>query len=70
MVRRSMGKVHDDDVVPEGEGPSSEAITLRLPKKLLERVERCAKETQNTRTDAVQHLLRWALSQYEGKGKK
>lgn len=70
MVRASMGKLHDDEVVPEGEGKASEAVTVRLPKKLLERVERCAKETQNTRTDAMLHLMRWALNQYEGKGKK
>lgn len=65
-----MPKVHDEEVVPEGEGKASEAITFRLPKKLLERVDRCAKETENTRTDAMQHLIRWALNQYEAKGKK
>lgn len=64
-----MGKM-DELVVPSGEGPASAAITFRLPKKLLERVDRCAKETQNNRTDTIQHLLRWALSRYEEKGKK
>lgn len=63
-----MGKVQlEENVVPEGEGPASDAITIRMPKKLLERVERCAKETQNTRTDAILHLLRWALGRYEEK---
>lgn len=70
MVRASMGKLHEDEVVPDGEGKASEAITLRLPSKLLARVEKCAKETANTRTDAMLHLMRWALNQYEGKGKK
>jgi metal-responsive CopG/Arc/MetJ family transcriptional regulator len=67
MVPGNMGKARFQDVVPEGEGPSSEAITLRLPKKRLERLERCAKETQNNRTDTIQHLLRWGLNQYEGR---
>lgn len=65
-----MPKKDLDNVVPEGEGKASEAVTLRLPKKLLERVEKCAKETDNNRTDAILHLLRWALSQYESKGKR
>lgn len=65
-----MGKtLPQDDVVPEGEGPLSQAMTVRLPKKLLERVERCAKETNNNRSDTVLHLLRWALRQYESGGK-
>lgn len=64
-----MGKIHDNEVVPSGEGLAGEAITVRLPKKLLERVERCAKETSNNRTDTIQHLLRWALNAYESKGK-
>jgi metal-responsive CopG/Arc/MetJ family transcriptional regulator len=59
----------EQDVVPEGEGPLSQAITLRMPKKLLERLERCAKETSNNRSDTVLHLLRWALNRYEGKDK-
>jgi metal-responsive CopG/Arc/MetJ family transcriptional regulator len=61
-----MGKVQPQgDVVPEGEGKLSQAITLRMPKKLLERVERCAKDTANNRSDTVLHLLRWALGAYE-----
>lgn len=55
-------------VVPEGEGPLSQAITVRLPKKLLERIEKCAKETANNRSDTILHLLRWGVSAYE-KGK-
>lgn len=56
-------------VVPDGEGKLSQAITVRLPEQLLRRIEQCAKETSNNRSDAILHLLRWALSAYE-KGKK
>jgi metal-responsive CopG/Arc/MetJ family transcriptional regulator len=66
-----MGKLRDSDeiVVPEGEGPLSEAITIRMPKKMLERIEKAAKETENNRSDTILHLLRWAMAQYEKKGK-
>jgi hypothetical protein len=68
---RLMGKLRDVEevVVPDGEGPLSEAITIRLPKKMLERIEKAAKDTENNRSDTVLHLLRWALAQYEKKGK-
>lgn len=52
-------------VVPEGEGETTVQIGVRTPEKLLERIDRCAKETGNDRTATVLHLLRWALSQYE-----
>lgn len=60
-----MAKTQIELVVPEGEGPLSEAITVRMPKKLLERVTRCAKGTENNRSDTILHLLRWALDAYE-----
>jgi hypothetical protein len=59
----------ENAVVPEGEGPLSDAVTVRLPKKMLERIERAAKETENNRSDTILHLLRWALAAYEGKTK-
>lgn len=62
-----MDKLHGSDVVPEGEGPLSQAITVRLPRKLLERIERTAKETANNRSDTILHLLRWALGEHEKK---
>jgi hypothetical protein len=62
---------HDDVVVPEGEGPLSQAITVRLPKMLLERIERAAKETRNNRSDTILYLLRWGIGAHEKrKGKK
>lgn len=70
MGKREEAATIHDEVVPEGEGPLSEAVSVRLPKKLLERVEKCAKETENNRSDAILHLLRWALGAYEKKGMK
>lgn len=59
-----------DSVVPEGEGPLSDSISVRLPKKLLERIEKCAKETENDRSATVLYLLRYAVTVYEAKGTK
>lgn len=51
-------------VVPEGEGPGV-PLSMRYPKKLLERVDACADETGHNRTDTIMHLLRWALEEFE-----
>jgi metal-responsive CopG/Arc/MetJ family transcriptional regulator len=59
-----------DEVVPEGEGPLSQAITVRLPKRLLADVEQIAKETKNNRSDTILHLLRWARAEYQARAKK
>ena len=53
-----------EPVIPEGEGPGK-PLSLRVPEQLLKRIDVVAKETRNSRTDAVLHLLRWALSKYE-----
>lgn len=54
-----------DPVVPDGEGEGI-PLSIRYPKKLLERVDSCAKGTGNNRTETIMHLLRWALTKYEG----
>jgi metal-responsive CopG/Arc/MetJ family transcriptional regulator len=71
MVKREAAP-DDRPIIPEGEGPLSEAITIRVPKLLLERIKRAAEQTHNNRTDTIQHLLRDALSRHEErmKGKK
>ncbi len=51
-------------VVPEGEGVGT-SVTLRVPEKLLARLDACAKVTNNSRTDVILHLLRAALTQWE-----
>lgn len=51
-------------VVPKGEGAGL-PFSLRIPEKLLARVDACAKRTGNSRTNAFLHLLRFALAQDE-----
>lgn len=53
-----------EPVVPPGEGPG-QPLSMRVPEQLLKRVDAVAKETRNSRTDTVLHLLRWALNKYE-----
>lgn len=52
-------------VVPENEGKLSAPVSLRIPEKLLARLDACAEETGNPRYEAILHLLRWALDAYE-----
>lgn len=53
-----------DVVVPKGEGKGV-PTSFRVPEKLLARIDACADETGNDRTDTILHLIRWALSKYE-----
>lgn len=64
-----MGKTLPEDVVPEGEGPLSEAITLRIPQRLLKDIEQIAKETANDRSKTMLHLMRWARDEYKDRKK-
>lgn len=50
-------------VVPEGEGVAR-PLSLRVPERLIERIDAVAKATGNPRTDTIMHLLRWALDEY------
>jgi metal-responsive CopG/Arc/MetJ family transcriptional regulator len=51
-------------VVPEGEGVAS-PLSLRIPEKLVKRVDAVAKATGNSRTETILHLMRWALDEYD-----
>lgn len=51
-------------VVPEGEGVGY-PLSMRYPKGLLKRIDKVAKETGNTRTDTILHMLRWALAEVD-----
>lgn len=51
-------------VVPEGEGVAK-PMSLRVPEKLIERIDTVAKETGNARTETLLHLVRWALDEYD-----
>lgn len=51
-------------VVPEGEG-EAKPLSIAFPEKMIERIDRIAKETGNSRSDTVRHLLRWAMDAYD-----
>lgn len=51
-------------VVPPSEGPSR-VLSLRVPQRVLERVDAVAEDTGHDRTATVLHLLRWALDEYD-----
>lgn len=39
--------------------------SYRWPKRLIERVDRIAKETMNDPTEALFHLVQWACEEYD-----
>ena len=51
-------------VVPEGEGVA-QPVSLRIPERLIERLDAVAKATGNPRTETILHLVRWALDEYD-----
>jgi hypothetical protein len=51
-------------VVPEGEGPT-QVLSIRVPAKLIQRLDVVAKATGNSRTEVLLHLVRWGLDEYE-----
>lgn len=51
-------------VVPAGEGVAK-PLSLRVPEKLISRIDAVAKETGNARTETLLHLVRWALDEYD-----
>lgn len=53
-----------EPVVPPGEGPNL-PLSMRVPEQIMKDVEKIAKETGNSRTDAILHLLRWAIAKYK-----
>lgn len=50
-------------LIPVGEG-KGKPLSMRVPEQVLKRIDKVAHETQNSRTDAILHLLRWALDKY------
>lgn len=70
MDKRGQPTGLNEVIIPEGEGPLSQAITIRMPKKLLERIEKATRDTGNTRSDTILHLLRWGISAHETRSKK
>lgn len=53
-----------DPIIPQGE-EIGVPISIRFTKQLLKRIDAAAKATGNNRTDVIQHLVRWALTEYE-----
>ncbi len=53
-----------DPIIPKGEGPGK-PLSFRVPEAMLKRIDKVAKETRNSRSETVLHLLRWAVDAYE-----
>lgn len=51
-------------VVPKGEG-EAKPLSIAFPEKMLERIDKIASETDNSRSETIRHLLRWAMEAYE-----
>jgi predicted DNA-binding protein len=51
-------------VIPESEGPTM-PLSLRFPRRILDRLDAVAKVTGHPRTDVILHLVRWGLDEYE-----
>ena len=51
-------------IVPDNEGPTS-PISLRLPKRLRERLDRIAAQTGNELSTTMLHILRWGCEETE-----
>lgn len=51
-------------IVPKGEG-GVKPLSIAFPKALLTRIDKVSKETNNSRSDTIRHLLRWALDAYD-----
>jgi Arc/MetJ-type ribon-helix-helix transcriptional regulator len=54
-----------DPIIPQGEKGDTRPLSVAFPKAMLQRIDRIAKATGNNRSDAIRHLLRWALDTYE-----
>lgn len=58
-------------VIPEKEDEGDLVPTsVRIPKKILERIDKAAEETGNSRNEAILYLFRWALRQHESERRK
>ena len=51
-------------IVPRGIG-ETKPLSIRFPVDLLRRLDACAAETDNSRSEVVVHMVAWALDQYE-----
>lgn len=51
-------------IIPRGK-VKSRTLSFAFEKDMLSRIDRAAKETGNTRTDTIRHLIRFALNAYD-----
>lgn len=54
-----------DPMIPKGERGETRPLSVAFPKAMLARIDKVARETHNNRSDAIRHLLRWALDAYD-----
>jgi len=53
-------------IIPKRDrGELSDPVSVRFPKDVLKRIDRAAAETRNKRSEAILHLVEWALEKYE-----
>lgn len=69
VVTNSASEVRLSQILPPAEGPS-EQISVRIPKLLLERIEKIAKDTEHHRSDVIVHFLRWASQEWANEQQK
>lgn len=56
-----------DEILPkkEDEGPVEAPTSVRIPKKLLERLDAACADANQSRNEGILHMLRWAVSEIE-----
>lgn len=64
LVRATASEVRLSEILPPAEGKTKQ-VSLRIPEKLLERIERISKSTGHERAEVCIHFLRWATQEWE-----
>lgn len=54
-----------DPIIPHGEEGSTKPLSIAFPTSMLARIDRIKKQTNNSRSAVIKHLLRWALDAYD-----
>lgn len=54
-----------DPIIPRGDEGTTKPLSIAFPSAMLARLDKLAKQTNNTRSAVIKHLLRWALDAYD-----
>lgn len=52
-------------IIPKGEHGDTRPLSIAFPRSMIAKIDKVARETRNNRSDAIRHLLRWAIEAYE-----